>query len=63
MSGKYSDQPRPNVLVVMSDQHNARIMGCSGDHLVETPHMDRLAQEAFGWAMPTAAFRFAAPRG
>ncbi len=45
MSGENSDQPRPNVLVVMSDQHNARIMGCSGDPLVATPHMDRLAQE------------------
>ena len=34
---------RPNVVVVMSDQHNARIMGCAGDEMVQTPNLDRLA--------------------
>ena len=23
--------PRPNLLVIMSDQHNPHIMGCAGD--------------------------------
>lgn len=35
---------RPNVLLIMSDQHNAQVMGCAGDPVVETPHLDRLAQ-------------------
>ncbi len=35
---------QPNVLVIMSDQHNATVMGCAGDPLVETPHLDALAE-------------------
>jgi arylsulfatase len=34
---------RPNVLLLMSDQHRADIMGCAGDPVVRTSHMDRLA--------------------
>lgn len=36
---------RPNILIVMSDEHAARAMGCSGHPEVMTPHMDRLAGE------------------
>ncbi|MBT3375448.1 MAG: sulfatase-like hydrolase/transferase [Lentisphaerae bacterium] len=35
--------PRPNLLVIMSDQHNPHIMGCTGDPLVRTPNLDRMA--------------------
>jgi choline-sulfatase len=35
---------RPNLLVIMSDQHNPHVMGCSGDGLVRTPNLDRLAE-------------------
>lgn len=35
--------PRPNLLLIMSDQHNPHIMGCTGDPLVRTPNLDRLA--------------------
>ncbi|MHB1001772.1 MAG: sulfatase-like hydrolase/transferase [Armatimonadota bacterium] len=35
---------RPNILVIMSDQHNPHILGCEGDKVVKTPSMDRLAQ-------------------
>jgi choline-sulfatase/uncharacterized sulfatase len=34
---------RPNILFLFSDQHNARVMGCSGDPVVQTPHLDALA--------------------
>lgn len=37
--------PRPNVLVIMSDQHSKFHIGCYGDNLVRTPHMDRMAAE------------------
>ncbi|MFP4377286.1 MAG: sulfatase-like hydrolase/transferase [Spirochaetales bacterium] len=40
-----SNAGRPNILVVMSDQHNARVSGPYGDSLVRTPNMDRLANE------------------
>lgn len=32
-------------LVFISDQHNGRILGCAGDPVVRTPHMDALAGE------------------
>lgn len=37
--------PAPNIVLVMSDQHRADMMGCAGDHSVITPHLDRLAAE------------------
>ena len=36
---------RFNVLIVMSDQHSKYHLGCYGDPLVRTPHLDRLAGE------------------
>ncbi len=34
---------RPNILLIMSDQHTQRITGCYGDTIVSTPNLDRLA--------------------
>jgi len=34
---------RPNVLFVLSDQHNAKCLGHKGHPDVKTPHLDRLA--------------------
>ena len=34
---------RPNILLIMSDQHTQRVTGCYGDPIVATPHLDRLA--------------------
>ena len=34
---------RPNILVVMSDEHNVNVTGCYGNRIVQTPNMDRLA--------------------
>ena len=35
----------PNILLVMSDQHRADMLGCSGDTSVMTPSLDALANE------------------
>jgi len=35
---------RPNILFVISDEHNASITGCYGNRLVQTPHLDGLAE-------------------
>ncbi len=35
-------QPQ-NLLVIMSDEHNPKMLGCAGHALVRTPHLDRLA--------------------
>jgi len=34
---------QPNVLVIMSDQHHAGVLGCAGDPVADTPNLDRLA--------------------
>ncbi len=38
-------RPRPNILLITTDQHNPRVLGCAGDRVVRTPHLDRLAAE------------------
>ncbi|MFL6240235.1 MAG: sulfatase [Actinomycetes bacterium] len=35
----------PNIVVVMSDQHRADLLGCAGQPVVQTPAIDRLAAE------------------
>ena len=35
----------PNIILIMSDEHNVFINGCYGNRLVQTPHLDRLAAE------------------
>jgi len=40
-----SQDGRPNVLFIMSDQHSARALGCYGNPQVRTPRLDRLARE------------------
>jgi len=34
---------RPNILLIMSDEHDAAVTGCYGDQVVDTPHLDGLA--------------------
>lgn len=34
---------RPNILVIITDQQHAGMLGCTGNRYVKTPHMDSLA--------------------
>ena len=34
-----------NLLFILSDQHNATIAGCYGNSIVQTPHIDALAEQ------------------
>ena len=36
---------KPNILLIMSDQHNPHVMGCAGNRVVRTPNLDGLAAE------------------
>ena len=36
---------KPNILFIMSDQHNAKVVGHQGHQCVQTPSLDRLATE------------------
>ena len=40
-----AETPRPNVLLLFSDQHNADVMGCAGHAIVKTPQLDALARQ------------------
>lgn len=43
---KGSEQKKPNVLILFSDQHNKKVMGFEGHPDVLTPNLDQLANEA-----------------
>ncbi len=36
---------RPNILVILTDDHRADYLGCAGHPVLETPHIDQLARE------------------
>ena len=36
---------KPNILFILSDQHNAKVMGCKDHPDVKTPNLDRMARE------------------
>jgi choline-sulfatase len=36
---------RPNIICLMSDEHNVHVAGCYDNPVVRTPHLDRLAAE------------------
>jgi arylsulfatase A-like enzyme len=40
-------QAKPNFLLIVTDQHRADHLGCYGNSIVKTPHLDALASE--GW--------------
>ena len=45
-----SSMNHPNILFILSDQHSKFHLGCYGDPLVRTPHLDRLASEGMRFA-------------
>jgi choline-sulfatase len=42
--GINKSEQRPNILWIMSDEHNANILGCYGNKIVRTPNIDSLAE-------------------
>src|SRR5919199_1171129 len=40
-------QRRPNVLFLITDQHRQDSLGCFGNPVVRTPHLDRLVTSGF----------------
>lgn len=44
------NQSRPNVLMVLSDQHNASLLECAGHEQVKTPNLNRFAQDGVRFA-------------
>lgn len=42
---KQTSSERPNILVILSDDHQFRALGAAGNAEIRTPHLDRLANE------------------
>jgi len=42
--GRSKPSDKPNILVIMSDEHNASVLGCYGDDIILTPSLDGLAR-------------------
>jgi len=40
-----SPQKQPNILLIMSDEHNPIVTGCYGNRTIRTPHMDSIAEK------------------
>ena len=41
--GESASKP-PNIIFIMSDQHNPNVAGYAGDRTIKTPNLDRLAR-------------------
>ena len=39
------EQERPNIIFIMTDDHTTQAMSCYGGTLIQTPNMDRIAEE------------------
>jgi arylsulfatase A-like enzyme len=43
--GMTAQETRPNFIFILTDDHNYRSLGCTGNSIVQTPHIDRLAED------------------
>lgn len=48
-SGQTSERP-PNIVFLMTDNHRWDLLGCMGNEIIETPHIDRLAERGVRFA-------------
>ncbi|MEL7163663.1 MAG: sulfatase-like hydrolase/transferase, partial [Bacteroidota bacterium] len=57
LSGVLSAQQRPNFIFILTDDQSYGMMGCTGNEIVRTPHLDQLAREGvlFSRAYVTSA--------
>lgn len=51
----------PNVLLIMTDQQFAGVLGCAGNRLVKTPNLDKLASEGARITRAVCATPFCTP--
>ena len=52
---------QPNVLIIYPDQMRYDVMGCSGNSVIKTPHLDRLAAEGIFFQNAHNAFPLCCP--
>ena len=56
-----SPGPKPNFLVVLSDDHGIEYAGCYGNRTIRTPNMDRLARQGMRFTRAFTATAMCAP--
>lgn len=52
---------RPNILLIVSDDHRADLLSCEGHPIVHTPNIDRLAEEGIRFARAYATSGVCSP--
>ena len=52
---------QPNIVLIMSDQHNASVIGCAGNPIVRTPNLDALAKHGVRFTNTYCSFPLCAP--
>ncbi|CAH1217020.1 Choline-sulfatase [Paenibacillus allorhizoplanae] len=56
-----AEREKWNILVITSDEHNAKIMGCANHPIIRTPGLDRLASEGTLFSKAYCAYPICAP--
>jgi N-sulfoglucosamine sulfohydrolase len=44
-NGGAAERPKPNIVLIVSDDHGRGDLGCYGNRVIQTPNLDRLAAE------------------
>ena len=44
-TGAPADNERPNVILIYADDLGIGLLGCYGQKIIETPHIDKLSEE------------------
>lgn len=55
------DQKRPNIIWIFGDQHRAQALGCNGNKNVNTPNIDRMAENGINFKNAIAGFPLCCP--
>lgn len=53
--------PRPNLLIVLTDQLRRHALSCYGDNNIETPHIDKMAEEGVRFSQSCCTYPICVP--
>ncbi|MCM4157050.1 sulfatase-like hydrolase/transferase [Gramella sp. AN32] len=56
-----AQEKKPNILLIMTDQHQAEAIGANGNEFVKTPNLDRLARSGMNFSRAYVTFPLCTP--